>query len=887
MGTKVGELYVEVDAKLGNYDRQMKKAKTSLSGLGTQAKTTGTKLGSLWKKMAAGALVIGGVTMAIRGLVGFMRSSINASINQEKSLKALDAVLKSTSGAAGLTKDELVKMAAAMQKVTTYGDETVMKAQSLLLTFTSIGRDVFPDALKIVLDMSTALGQGLKESAIQVGKALQDPILGITALRRVGVNFSDDQKKVVKQLVETGKMAEAQAFILKELQTEFGGAATAARDTFGGALQSLKNVIGDAKEQIGDAVTQNESFRRIIKDVTDSIVLLIESGDLGAWAEGVVEKIQTVIYVFKNFKDGLDAMSDPLKAASGGLVTVGMNAAGVESPLQTINRLMAEGKREVIDFKNSLKVLNPSVEDLRKEIERGPEHWEAYKKKLKATDDELAKSKGLVSDSRKKLFEMKNILKDIKPEQEKFAHAVKVTREETETAVPKIKGISASFDHWGGSIITVTKLIEKMKDGLTSAVYQEMVPAARDMSDVLDKAVDNMIDSTEDYRTAHEKKIKTDSNSVKKIWDDVSERIKDKWTTELGQMLAGAKSWKDGLSSIWSTIKQQFFDLVAQMITRWTLGLVKNLLEGGKSLFDGLKGVFGGIGKIFSGTEDGSGSGGLAGNMAGSFLSSIGSIAGPIGIGLLISKFVDLKAVGAAVTDALKTAIGAVGDVISSVGKLVSSVFGAGESIISGIGSALGAVGGVIGKLANLISAGGKKYGEITYWLKLMKDIEQQILNWTGGSIVPILDDIKHSGWTRQAILNDIKYSGWTREKILIDIRDNTWNTWRTLKDKMGSAQAGMHKVATSPGIVAYHPGEQIDITPLNVPLTTPQSAQPTGISSSGRSMSVQNTFYISALDGADVERVVTRKILPILDKAYRDNIGGATRKLSVEVRKY
>src|SRR4249919_779127 len=87
--------------------------------------------------MLAGAL--GGLTVA--ALVGGV---IRATAESEKALAQLEARLKSTKGAAGLTKDELVDMATGLQKVTTYGDEAIIGAQSMLLTFTKIGRDVFP-----------------------------------------------------------------------------------------------------------------------------------------------------------------------------------------------------------------------------------------------------------------------------------------------------------------------------------------------------------------------------------------------------------------------------------------------------------------------------------------------------------------------------------------------------------------------------------------------------------------------------------------------------------------------------------------------------------------------------------------------------------------------
>ena len=62
----------------------------------------------------------------------------------------------------------------------------------MLLTFTNIGKDVFPKATETMLDMATAMNSGMTPSAeqlkgvsIQLGKALNDPVEGISALSRV------------------------------------------------------------------------------------------------------------------------------------------------------------------------------------------------------------------------------------------------------------------------------------------------------------------------------------------------------------------------------------------------------------------------------------------------------------------------------------------------------------------------------------------------------------------------------------------------------------------------------------------------------------------------------------------------------------------------------
>lgn len=155
---------------------------------------------------------------------------------------------------ARMTRDELVNLANELQGVTRFSDEAIIGGESLLLTFTNIGKDVFPDVTKIMLDMSTAMKQDLKSSAIQLGKALNNPLEGLTALTRVGVMFTKQQEKQIKALMNMGDVAGAQRIILAELEKEFGGSAEAAGQTFAGQLDILKNKFSDIQEAIGGAL---------------------------------------------------------------------------------------------------------------------------------------------------------------------------------------------------------------------------------------------------------------------------------------------------------------------------------------------------------------------------------------------------------------------------------------------------------------------------------------------------------------------------------------------------------------------------------------------------------------------------------------------------------
>ena len=223
---------------INDLDDKSKKASTGFGGL---SKAAGLAV--------AGFAAAGTAAMALgRGLAAV--TSLAA--EQQRVEAQLAATLESTGHAAGMSAEELKKLAGDLQTMTTYGDEAIIASESLLLTFTQIGRNTFPRAQTAILDMATAMGTDLKAATIQVGKALNDPIKGVSALAEAGIQFSDAQKEMIATMVETGNTAGAQALILKELETQFGGSAAAAADTFGGRMTQLQNIIGDVGEEIGN-----------------------------------------------------------------------------------------------------------------------------------------------------------------------------------------------------------------------------------------------------------------------------------------------------------------------------------------------------------------------------------------------------------------------------------------------------------------------------------------------------------------------------------------------------------------------------------------------------------------------------------------------------------
>ena len=234
----IAELGLKVDSKgLVSADKNLKQLDKTAASTEKRAAALGKTLGNVAAAFAGGA---------------FLQKVIANTIEQERVTAQLEQTLKSTGRYTPELSQNMQDFASSLQQVTTFGDEAIIASQALLLTFTQIGGDVFPRAQRSILDVATAMGTDLKAASLQVGKALNDPIKGVAALAESGIQFTESQKAMIKEMVETGRVAEAQGVILKELETQFGGSAEAARNTLGGALKSLQNTFGDLLEGNGD-----------------------------------------------------------------------------------------------------------------------------------------------------------------------------------------------------------------------------------------------------------------------------------------------------------------------------------------------------------------------------------------------------------------------------------------------------------------------------------------------------------------------------------------------------------------------------------------------------------------------------------------------------------
>jgi len=236
---------------------------------------------------------------------------IQKTVEQEQAMRQVEAAIKATGGAAGLTAPEIEKMAQAFQRTTTFGDEFVLRVSRQLLSFRNITRETFQDSLKAVLDFAAATGRDATQAARTLGLAINDPLAGLGRLSQAGVALTKSQKDMIKAMVESGNLLGAQQFLIEQLEKSYGGAAHAARDTFGGALTGLKNAFGDlleAKSGLPEAQRRIEGLTQLLQDpATQRAADTLTSTLISGFANliGLIRPVAHGIDAIRVFIDGL------------------------------------------------------------------------------------------------------------------------------------------------------------------------------------------------------------------------------------------------------------------------------------------------------------------------------------------------------------------------------------------------------------------------------------------------------------------------------------------------------------------------------------------------------------------------------------------------------
>lgn len=259
--TLLGSLLVSLGLENGEFKSGLSDAEKQFKASARRIEKVGQGMTDLGQKMS----------LAVTApLVALGVASIKAATESKDAIAQVESALSSMGKQAGLTSEQLQGLATGIMRKSLYDDDEILRSVTAnLLTFGNVAGDVFVRAQQAAADLSARLGQDLQSSAIQVGKALNDPIKGVTALQRVGVSFTAAQKDQIKTLVETGRAAEAQRLILAELEKQFGGAAEAARNA--NPFGAMKQSFAEFQEQIGAKLLV------MLPAITDAITSVLDA----------------------------------------------------------------------------------------------------------------------------------------------------------------------------------------------------------------------------------------------------------------------------------------------------------------------------------------------------------------------------------------------------------------------------------------------------------------------------------------------------------------------------------------------------------------------------------------------------------------------------------
>lgn len=207
----------------------------------------GSKLGALGKAAATG--------FAVTKVVEFGAASVKAASESAVAGKRLDAVFRAMGDTTGTASKAAQDYAQSLSMKIGVDDEAIQAAQAQLATFKAVsdetGRSagIFDRATAAAADLAAAGFGSLDTNAVQLGKALQDPVKGITALAKSGVTFTKAQKDQIAAMVKSGDLLGAQKVVLGAVEGQVKGTAAATAtgaDKMAVAYDSVQESVGNA-----------------------------------------------------------------------------------------------------------------------------------------------------------------------------------------------------------------------------------------------------------------------------------------------------------------------------------------------------------------------------------------------------------------------------------------------------------------------------------------------------------------------------------------------------------------------------------------------------------------------------------------------------------------
>lgn len=281
------------------------KAVKALDQVETKAGATGGKFSTMGKAVAG--------AVGTAAIIGFGKASFQAAQDAAVSTARLDSVFKSMGDSTGEASKAAQDYASSLSEQIGVEDDVIMAGQAQLATFGAVSSEAARTAG--IFDRATAAGADLaatgfgsiESNAVALGKALQDPTKGMTALGKSGVTFTKAQKEQIKALQESGDLLGAQKIVLGAVESQVQGTAAAtatSTDKMGVKFGELQETIGTQLMPVIEGLvgffTQYMDLLIPIGAAILAVVVAVKAWQAASMAAKVAQEAWNVVQIIFN-----------------------------------------------------------------------------------------------------------------------------------------------------------------------------------------------------------------------------------------------------------------------------------------------------------------------------------------------------------------------------------------------------------------------------------------------------------------------------------------------------------------------------------------------------------------------------------------------------------
>lgn len=402
----MADVKILIEADASGAIRSVQQVSGELTNLGDQTEKTDKKTKGFTSTIASGILTYQLATKALRAVADVTRQAMAAAAEAESVDRALQSALETTGRSAAALFPQFTALAQAIQRETTVSDEAARSAMTLLVQMTNLDRQGIDQATRSAIGLAKVYGMDL-DSAIRI---VQKAVNGQTEmLQRYGIRVDS-----------TLTLEEKRAAIFERLSPLYERA-KAETETYAGAMEQLKNMIGEALEVIGGAIVKNETFTEAIKNLNERITTLASSKDFQLWASALAEMLGKVVSVTEKAASAMIKFTNSTVLFFTGLSKADKELAESERlRIAALERAQAAGhylNQTTIETKKSNDDLNKSINETGNVV----------------IVDEQAKKRA--AEAAKKLAD----------ENKKLSEAVKKVRDELDPTGAKIRALEAQI----------------------------------------------------------------------------------------------------------------------------------------------------------------------------------------------------------------------------------------------------------------------------------------------------------------------------------------------------------------------------------------------------------------------------------------------------------